>query len=117
MIETLKKTCGLIQLSQAKVSSEVGVGVLYGEWLQPPRHLLHLAMRERPFLINCCSLLIAVPCQIPVQVDDVSLHGKNNQQAVEILKQTGPVVRLKVARHVKHSLSRQQTPVGKLHCT
>ena len=54
---------------------------------------------------------------MPVQVDDVSLHGKNNQQAVEILKQTGPVVRLKVARHVKHSLSRQQTPVGKLHCT
>lgn len=72
---------------------------------------------ERPFLINCCSLLSAVPCQIPVQVDDVSLHGKNNQQAVEILKQTGPVVRLKVARHVKHRLSRQQTPVGKLHFT
>ena len=55
MIETLKKTCGLIQLSQAKVSSEVGVGVLYGEWLQPPRHQLHLAMRDP-------SLLTAAHC-------------------------------------------------------
>lgn len=44
------------------------------------------------------------------QVDDVSLHGKDNQQAVEILKQTGPVVRLKVARHVSHRLNRTQTP-------
>lgn len=52
-----------------------------------------------------------------IEVDDVSLHGKNNQQAVEILKQTGPVVRLKVARHVKHSLSRQQTPVDEYHPT
>lgn len=55
MVETLKKTCGLIQLSQAKVSSEVGVGVLSGEWLQPPRYLLHLAMRDP-------SLLTAAHC-------------------------------------------------------
>lgn len=48
-----------------------------------------------------------------IEVDDTSLHGKDNQQAVEILKQTGAVVRLKVARHVKHRLSRPQTPVGK----
>ncbi|XP_022779810.1 multiple PDZ domain protein-like isoform X3 [Stylophora pistillata] len=52
-----------------------------------------------------------------IEVDDISLHGKNNQQAVEILKQTGPVVRLKVARHVKHRLSRQQTPVDEAHPT
>ena len=43
-------------------------------------------------------------------MDDVSLHGKDNQQAVEILKQTGPVVRLKVARHVNRRLSGTQTP-------
>lgn len=43
-------------------------------------------------------------------MDDVSLHGKDNQQAVEILKQTGPVVRLKMARHVNRRLSGTQTP-------
>ena len=44
-----------------------------------------------------------------LQVDDVNLHGKDNQQAVEILKQTGPVVRLKVARHVNRKYSRSYT--------
>ena len=39
-------------------------------------------------------------------MDDVSLHGKDNQQAVEILKQTGPVVRLKAARHVSRRQSK-----------
>lgn len=48
-----------------------------------------------------------------IKVDDISLHGKDNQQAVEILKQTGAVVRIRVARHVRHHLSRPQTPVGK----
>lgn len=41
-----------------------------------------------------------------IEVDDVSLHGKDNQQAVEILKQTGPVVRLKAARHVSRRQSK-----------
>lgn len=44
-----------------------------------------------------------------IEVDDTSLHGKDNQQAVEILKQTGPVVRLKVARHVNRRFSRTHT--------
>ena len=44
-----------------------------------------------------------------MQVDDTSLHGKDNQQAVEILKQTGPVVRLKVARHINRRFSRTHT--------
>ena len=44
-----------------------------------------------------------------LQVDDINLHGKDNQQAVEILKQTGPVVRLKVARHVNRKYSRSYT--------
>ena len=48
-----------------------------------------------------------------IEVDDISLHGKDNQQAVEILKQTGAVVRLRVARHVQHRLSRPQTPAGR----
>ena len=47
-------------------------------------------------------------------MDDVSLHGKDNQQAVEILKQTGPVVRLKVARHVNQRLNRMQSPSSQL---
>ena len=44
-----------------------------------------------------------------LQVDDINLHGKDNQQAVEILKQTGPVVRLKVARHINRKYSRSYT--------
>ncbi|XP_073227363.1 multiple PDZ domain protein-like isoform X1 [Porites lutea] len=44
-----------------------------------------------------------------IEVDDINLHGKDNQQAVEILKQTGPVVRLKVARHVNRKYSRSYT--------
>ena len=43
-------------------------------------------------------------------MDDVSLHGKDNQQAVEILKQTGHLVRLKVARHVSRPLSKTRPP-------
>ena len=42
-------------------------------------------------------------------MDDVSLHGKDNQQAVEILKQTGPVVRLTVARHVNRSQTKTRS--------
>lgn len=45
-------------------------------------------------------------------MDDVSLHGKDNQQAVEILKQTGHVVRLKVARHVSRRLSKTRPPLA-----
>ncbi|XP_031574464.1 multiple PDZ domain protein-like [Actinia tenebrosa] len=46
-----------------------------------------------------------------IEVDGTSLHGKNNQQAVEILKQTGPVVNLKVARHIpgKKQMESQET--------
>lgn len=46
-----------------------------------------------------------------IEVDDASLHGKDNQQAVEILKQTGHVVRLKVARHVSRRLSKTRPPL------
>ncbi|XP_048584388.1 multiple PDZ domain protein [Nematostella vectensis] len=45
-----------------------------------------------------------------IQVGSVSLHGKNNGEAVEILKQTGPVVSLKVARHIPGKHSRPETP-------
>jgi len=58
-----------------------------------------------------CSLVQMQTAQIFwfLQVDDINLHGKDNQQAVEILKQIGPVVRLKVARHVNRKYSRSYT--------
>ena len=49
------------------------------------------------------------------QVDGTSLHGKNNLQAVEILKHTGPVVKLRIARHTGHRLSRPETPVSGMY--
>ncbi|EDO33706.1 predicted protein [Nematostella vectensis] len=50
-----------------------------------------------------------------IQVGSVSLHGKNNGEAVEILKQTGPVVSLKVARHIPGKHSRPETPHSTPH--
>ena len=79
MVETLKKTCGLIQLSQTKVSSEVGVGVLYGEWLQPPRHLPHLAMRDPSLLTaaHCLVLfLVKFLCRLMTLVCMVKITNK-----------------------------------------
>ena len=55
-------------------------------------------------------MVVFINIFVLLKVDDVSLHGKDNQQAVEILKQTGPVVRLKVARHVSQRLHRTQSP-------
>lgn len=80
-----------------------GVSGVYLVFLSKKHYMVFYSYWWSDFVSICCYCL---------QVDGTSLHGKDNQQAVEILKQTGPVVKLKVARHILGRIRKesQETP-------